>query len=151
MFFLNPENFTQRLRTEWETYGGLILAVDYDSTLVPYWQYEMKDSYEPIQQLIRECKEWGCTIIINTAAAEERHESIKLKLAELNIRWDYFNESPSYIPGIGKGGKVYANVYIDNRGGLWQVYTTLKQLLLERQTILLKKQVKALDRYITKL
>lgn len=131
--YLDPNQFTNRLRKEWDQYGGIIIAVDYDSTLIPYWEYEKGCDFEPIRQLIRDCKDWGCTIIINTAAKEARIEDIKRELATLNIPYDYFNESPPYIKDIGKGSKVYANAYLDDRGGLYQVFVTLNQLVTERK------------------
>jgi hypothetical protein len=132
-YYLDPNKLTERLRKEWETHGGLIIAVDYDSTLIPYWNEEKGADFEPIRQLIRDCKLYDCTIIINTAAKEDRIEAIKEYLKEINIPWDYFNESPPYIKEIGKGSKVYANVYLDDRAGLHQVFTTLQLLLLERR------------------
>lgn len=132
-YYLDPNKLTDRLRKEWEIHGGLIIAVDYDSTLIPYWEDEKGADFEGIRQLIRNCKAYGCTIIINTAAAESRIDTIKKELEEIHIHWDYFNESPPYIKDIGKGSKVYANVYLDDRAGLHQVYTTLQLLLLERK------------------
>jgi len=131
--YLDPNKLTERLRKEWNEYGGLIIAVDFDSTLIPYWPDENEADFESIHQLIRDCKLYGCTIIINTAAKEDRIEKIKDELLDLHIVWDYFNESPPYIKDIGKGGKVYANVYLDDRAGLYQVFITLQQLVLERK------------------
>lgn len=136
-YYLDPNKLTDRLRKEWEKYNGLIIAVDYDSTLIPYWEDEKGADFEPIHQLIRECKTYGCTIIINTAALETRHEEIKENLKRLDIPWDCFNITPPHIylhsKDIGKTGKVYANVYLDDRAGLQQVFATLQLLLLERK------------------
>lgn len=132
-YYLDPNKFTDRLRHEWEQYGGLIIAVDYDSTLIPYWEEEKSANFEPIHKLIRDCKAYGCTIIINTAAKESRIETIKKELHEMDIPWDYFNESPPYIKDIGKGGKVYANAYLDDRAGLCQMFNTLSLLLEEKK------------------
>lgn len=131
-YYLNPVNFENRLRAEWEVHGGLIIAVDVDSTLIPFWEEEKPYDSEAIRQLVRDCKANGCTIIINTAAREERLEQMKIDLRNYNIPWDYFNESPPFIKDIGKGAKVYANAYLDDRGGLYQVYNTLRTLLYER-------------------
>jgi hypothetical protein len=132
-YYLNPEHATQRLREEWDTYGGLIIAVDFDSTLIPYRIHEENADFELIRQLVRECKKYGCIIVINTGSEKARWEGIIDDLKELGIDWDYFNETPPHIKEIGRDGKVYANVYLDDRAGLWEVYTSLNTLLLERK------------------
>lgn len=138
-YYLDPNKFTERLRTEWEQYNGLIIAVDFDSTLFPFWEYEQGHDYAQVHQLIRDCVSYGCTIIINTAASVVRHPAIKHYLEINRIPYHYFNESPSFINDIGRGSKVYANVYLDDRAGMYQVFQTLSLLLLERKNASLER------------
>lgn len=149
-YYLNTNNALARLRNDWYRHGSLIVAVDFDSTLVPYMEYEKTSSFEPIRSLVRDLKTWGCTIIIFTASAEDRHDDIKQQLVDMNIQWDLFNESPANIPNIGKTGKVYANAYLDDRAGLTEVYTNLRQLLLEKELELRTKQVGTLHTALEK-
>ncbi len=146
-YYLNPEHATQRLREEWDKYGGLILAVDYDSTLIPFHIHEENADFERVRQLVRDCKKMGCIIVINTGSERERWEGIKEDLKEMEIPWDYFNETPHHIKNIGRDGKVYANAYLDDRAGLWEVVISLEALLAERTLLLTKKQLKAMHKY----
>jgi hypothetical protein len=130
--YLNSLESLQRLRDEWKKYGKLIVAVDVDSTLIPYHLNEKDDNYEPIREQIRQLFNLGCPIIINTAAEEARWDGIKEKLAYYNIPWTLFNESPPNIPNIVKKGKVYANVYYDDRAGLSEVFRTMAILIGEK-------------------
>jgi hypothetical protein len=139
-YYLDPNKAVDRLRKEWEIHGGLIIAVDVDSTLIPYQQHEWDADFTAIHNLIKGCKTYGCTIIIFTAAAEERHENMKQAIAKLGIEWDYFNESPPYIKEVGKTGKVYANVFLDDRAGLCETFNALSFLLAERRAILATRQ-----------
>lgn len=144
--YLNPSNTLQRLREDWDKHGGIIVSVDFDSTLVPYMEDEKAyiKEFEKIRQLVRELHSFGCTIVINTASAESRWEGIKEELNTLAIPYDYFNETPPNVPNVGKHGKVYANVYLDDRAGLSEVFNHLQQLLTEKKLELAVKQQAAL-------
>lgn len=150
-YYLHPEHATQRLREEWNKYGSLIIAVDYDSTLIPFHIHEENSDFERIRQLIRDCYAMGCTIIINTGSELARWEGIMDELKELNIPWHLFNESPAYLGEIGKNGKVYANAYIDDRAGLWQVVRDLELLVQERKHASAYKAAESANNYISKL
>jgi hypothetical protein len=148
MYYLNPDNAIHRLREEWIAHNGLIVAVDFDSTLCPYKDYEKEyDKHfgvHTIKNLVRELKEAGCTIIIWTARAEHKHQEAKDWLAANDIKWDYFNEDSEAALKYGPvGRKIYANAYLDDRAGLWQVYHQLQGLLKEYKDCLLNNQTKS--------
>jgi hypothetical protein len=129
-FYLNPNNALQRLREEWNTYGNLIVAVDFDSTLCPYKDIEMGSGYAVVE-LVRKLKKAGCTIIIWTASEPERWDDIKKWLEDYDVQWDYFNDNSPKVKF--KQRKIYANAFLDDRAGLYEVYNALNQLLLERE------------------
>jgi DNA-binding LacI/PurR family transcriptional regulator len=130
-YFLNPINALDRLRREWKEHNGLIVAVDFDSTLCPYKQYEIDVDSELIRQLVRELAQYGCTIIIWTAAEKERHEGIKQYLHDRAIPFHYFNEDAPTSRLKYMTRKLYYNILLDDRAGLYEVYTMLCQLLAE--------------------
>lgn len=130
-YFLNPVNTLDRLRREWREHGGLIVAVDFDSTLCPYKQYEIDVDSELIRQLVRELAHYGCTIIIWTAAEEERHPQVKQYLSDHAVPYHYFNEDAPTSRLKYRTRKLYYNVLLDDRAGLHEVYTALCQLLNE--------------------
>jgi hypothetical protein len=131
--YLDPNMALERLRNEWAQHGRLIIAFDYDSTVMPYKQAEYKFDYEPVRELLRELHKEGCILICFTASAPERYEKIKEELKTIKVPFDYFNQSPDFIKGIGGSVKVYANAFLDDRAGLHEVYNNLRILLLERK------------------
>lgn len=130
--YLDPNKALQRLREDWKKHNRLIVAVDFDSTLYPYMADEYSYDFTPIRQLVRDLYELGCTIIIFTASEESRWEGIKQELNRIEVPYNLFNLSPEGIPNIGKAGKVYANAYLDDRAGLYEVFTHLSILVAEK-------------------
>jgi hydroxymethylpyrimidine pyrophosphatase-like HAD family hydrolase len=130
-YYLNPNNTLKRLRDEWNKHKSLIIAVDFDSTIHPYQHYEVKDDSELIRQLVKELYDAGCTIIIWTASDDHRHDEIKRLLDRYDIKYHHFNENSPTVPYQNR--KIYANAFLDDRSGLYEVYTALRQLLTERK------------------
>lgn len=128
-YYLNPLHALKRLRREWKEHGGLIVAVDFDSTLCPYRDYEVESDTEIVRELVRELYNYGCTIIIWTAAEKERHEGQKQWLKDNNISWHHFNEQPTASKYDSR--KVYANAFLDDRAGMSEVFSALSQVLTE--------------------
>lgn len=128
--YLKPNSAYERLWAEYQKHKSLIVAVDYDDTLFDF--HNTGESYEMIHQLIRNLHSIGCKIIIWTGS--ENIDEIDFYLREKNIPWDLINEN-LVINGKWASGKdsrkVYANVYIDDRSGLEQVYTDLNRLFFE--------------------
>lgn len=131
--YLDPNVALNRLRNEWQAHGRLIIAFDVDSTVLPFHEHENTDDYEPIRQLLRDLHEQKCILICFTAASPDRWEGIQQRLKEINVSYDFFNTSPSFIPNVVEHGKVYANAYLDDRAGLFEVYSALSHLILERK------------------
>lgn len=131
--YLNPNVALERLRNEWKKHGKLIVAFDVDSTVLPFHPDEREDNYEPIRQLLRDLHELGCTLICFTAASSKRWPDIIAQLAVIDVPFDKFNSTPSYIPDVSVTGKVYANAYLDDRAGLFETYSHLNQLVLEKR------------------
>jgi hypothetical protein len=134
-YYLNPLNALNRLREEWNKHNGLIVAVDFDSTLKAHKDHEVSDAViwvnVKIANLVRDLHSLGCTIVIWTAAKEARHNEIKEWLEYNRIPYHYFNED---VIGIKyQTRKLYANVFLDDRAGLYEVYTMLTQLVTEKK------------------
>jgi hypothetical protein len=129
--YLNKENTFNRLKEEWLKYGKIIVAYDVDSTVLPFHDYEVEDDYSIVHTLIRELNQLNCTLIVFTAAEEIRWEEIKSKLNKLELPYHYFNESPPEILGLVKNGKVYANIYLDDRSSLYASVELLQELIRE--------------------
>src|SRR6187549_3870916 len=98
--YLSYEKTFNRLKEEWLKYGKIIVAYDVDSTVLPFHEHEAEDDYKIIHDLIHELNKLNCTLIVFTAAEENRWDGIKEKLKKINLPYHYFNQSPPEIPGL---------------------------------------------------
>lgn len=128
--YLQPNSAYERLWAEYNKYGSLIVAVDFDDTLYDF--HKAGNTYEQVKQLVKDLKEIGCYIIIWTGNQDT--EFVTQYLVENNIPFDSINEEAPISKKLLNGKfprKVYANVYIDDRAGLFQVYQDLTNLVYE--------------------
>lgn len=126
--YLQPNSAYERLWAEYNRYGSLIVAVDFDDTVYDF--HGTGDSYEMVRQLVRDLKDINCFIIIWTG--NQNIEFVTNFLNENNIPFDSINDEAPISKKLLNGNfprKVYANVYIDDRGGMEQVYSDLTKLI----------------------
>lgn len=121
-FYMIFENFYNRLESEYKKYGKLIIAVDYDDTIYDY--HNSGRNYDCVIDLLRRWKDHA-EIIIFTSSAETRFDEMRKYLDEHSIPYNAINEELSASFG---GRKVYANVHIDDRGGIETPYKALSML-----------------------
>ena len=121
--------YTNRLVNEWLKNGKIIIACDLDDTIIPYNE-EIKDNCKKMVDLILECQKEGIYFIINTARNEERLQNAKEQVEALGIEVHGINQMhPEWGRPYGINGKVYANIFLDDRGGFWDAYWTLSNAL----------------------
>jgi len=132
--YLSVDTTYNRLKEEWLKYGKIIVAYDVDSTVLPFHGHEADDDYSIIHKLISELHELNCTLIVFTAAEENRWDDIKEKLKKIDLPYHYFNQSPPEISGLVAKGKVYANIYLDDRASLYASVELLQKLINEIKT-----------------
>lgn len=119
---MEKENkYLQRLYQEWKQHGKIIVGVDFDDTISP-WKFKDAESLEKIDktiQILRVAHETGAYIVIFTACSPDRYEEIQKYCEKIRLPIDTINKTPFEIPeGYGKGGKIYANIFLDDRAGL---------------------------------
>lgn len=119
--YLNDDNVVRRLLDEWNQYGILIIAFDYDNTVYDYHNNGVE--FPRVIALLRECKLIGAHIVCFTSCDESRYGDIREYLKSKEIPCDAINETPDFIPF--KGRKVYFNILLDDRAGLASAYQTL--------------------------
>jgi hypothetical protein len=121
--------FINRLVNEWLKNGKLIIACDLDDTIIPYNE-EIKDNCQKVVDLILECQKVGIIFIINTARGEKQLENARNQVEELGIEVHGVNQMhEEWGRSYGINGKVYANIFLDDRGGLMENYWILSETL----------------------
>lgn len=130
-YYLSEENCYQRLRAEFQKYGRLIFCVDFDDTVYDF--HKLGRSYEDVLSLLRRWEPYS-EVVILTGNGPEQYPQIEAYLRDKNIRFKGINCDSSVAFG---GRKTYANVYLDDRGGLPSVYRMLSRLIdeIERGTV----------------
>jgi hypothetical protein len=121
--------YVNRLVTEWLKNGKIIIGCDLDDTIIPYNE-EIKDNCKKMVDLILECQKEGIIFLINTARNEHQLERAKQQVEELGIIVHGVNKMHNeWDKPYGVNGKIYANIFLDDRGGFWDSYETLSNAL----------------------
>lgn len=114
--------FVDRLSREWIEFGKLIVAVDFDDTIYPHNRY--KDCDEVIS-FLKEINP-NIRIIINTARSKSFFPRIYEYCEGIGLIIETINTNCVPLP-FGNDGKVYANIYLDDRAGLDQALSILRK------------------------
>lgn len=116
-------NCYRRLEEEFRKYGKLIFCVDYDDTVYDF--HKKGRTYDSLIGLLKRWEPYS-EIIIFTANGEEKYSEMEEYLNSIGLKYKGINCDSSVKCN---GRKVYANVYIDDRGGLPAVYDMLSLLI----------------------
>jgi len=114
---MDTGKFVARLTDEWLRYGKIIIAVDFDDTLKPWSDIVSQQDCDEVIALLIECKKSGAYVVVNTACNPDRFEEIRGYCSSKGLQVDKINANPINLP-YGTHGKVYANIYLDDRGDL---------------------------------
>jgi hypothetical protein len=121
--------YTNRLAKEWLKNGKIIIACDLDDTIIPY-NDDIKDNCQIMVDLILDCQKEGIIFLINTARSEYQLQKAKEQVEELGIVVHGVNQMhEGWDKPYGLNGKLYANIFLDDRGGFWDSYWTLSNAL----------------------
>lgn len=122
-WYISEENCYQRLEDEYKKYGKLIFCVDFDDTVYDF--HKIGRTYDDVIDLLKRWENHS-EVIFFTGNGEDKYPQIEQYLQEKGIKYKGINCDSSVAFG---GRKVYANVYIDDRGGLPSVYCMLNKLI----------------------
>ena len=122
-YYLQAGASYARLEEEFRKYGKLIFCVDFDDTIFDF--HKKGRTYNDLIQLLHRWEPYS-EVIIFTGNGEGTHQMIEEYLGEHKIMHRGINCNASVA---FPGRKIYANVYIDDRGGLIQVYNELLTLI----------------------
>ena len=120
--------YKERLYKEWKQHGKIIIAVDYDSTISPWPTIDNQEDIKKVIELLQIAYNTGAYIVINTCSKPDRYESIQKHCDELKIPIDSININPVELP-YGLNGKIYANIYLDDRAGLNEALDQLESVM----------------------
>ena len=90
--YLDNTYATKRLVAEFEAYGSIVVAYDFDDTVFDF--HKKGRSYQKVIELLRKAKTHGCYLICWTA--NEDLDFVKNYLLENGIPFDAINEDPPF-------------------------------------------------------
>ncbi len=122
-YYLKSENSFSRLVDEYQKYGTLSIAFDFDDTIYDF--HQKGRTYNNLIKLLRSLKSINCYLICWTG--QEDLTFVANYLSKNNIPFDSINENPPFYRSSSR--KIYANAYLDDRSGLNQVYQELSKLI----------------------
>jgi hypothetical protein len=129
-YLMMGKNFI-RLVDEYKKYNSLIIAVDFDDTLFDF--HKKGEKYNNLIKLIQDLKKLNCYIIIWTGNQDVKFVSEYCN--KNDIPFDSINEDSPVAKELylknnqSAPRKIYANVYLDDRSGLIQMYIELSYLV----------------------
>lgn len=122
--------YVKRLFEEWKKHGKIIIAVDFDDTICMWNPHFNKPDIERVIKLIKQAYLTGAYIVIFTASDIDRYPEIQKYCDELQIPISAINTNPIDLP-YGKNGKIYANIFLDDRAGLIESCNILEEALYQ--------------------
>lgn len=125
--YFDRENCIKRLSAEYAKHGQLIVALDFDDTIFDF--HKKGSTHEAVIGLINECQDLGFHIVIFTASPKERYDFIREHCATVGIKPKAINENALPELKYGQNGKIYFNILLDDRAGLWEAYMTLRAVV----------------------
>ena len=124
--------YTERLIKEWNQHSKIVIGVDYDSTISPWHTIDNKEDIERTIKVLQDCMLVGAYIVINTCSNSDRYREISEYCVKIGIKVDEINNNAIDLP-YGKSGKIYANIYLDDRSGLTQALDILEEAMYRQR------------------
>lgn len=118
----NPSFLLMRLIEQYQKQERLIVAYDFDDTVKPYWCAGCTQ----VQSILRRLRD-NISAYFIVYTCNKDHDKIKKFLDENEIPYDSINENAPFAPQIE--GKLFYNVFLDDKAGLGEVVNTLDQFL----------------------
>ncbi len=112
-----------RITKEWDQHKNLIIGVDYDDTISP-WGLNTIEECSWVLDKLKQYQKQGAYITINTACNPDRFDEIQQFCKNHELVITGINTNHVDLP-YGKTGKIYANIYLDDRAGLHEAIEIL--------------------------
>lgn len=135
--YLDSLNCVDRLYREYLKYKKLFVAVDFDDTIYDF--HNKGYTYPKLIDLVKRCQKLGFYITIFTGNPKEKFDFIREYCHNIGIKVDSINENPIPMP-IGNSGKIYYNILLDDRAGLYSAYQELLSVVEKAESNVGNKQ-----------
>ena len=125
----NQQACLERLKNEYDKYGKLIVAFDFDNTIYDFHKNE--GNYSEVIDLLKECIKLEFDLILFTVDEDPDKVSEKVRWLVSNDLWSY-KSSHFFVntgPLFSRSRKPYYNILLDDRAGLEESYNILKQVV----------------------
>lgn len=125
----NQQACLERLKNEYNKYGKLIVAFDFDNTIYDFHKNE--GDYSEVIDLLKECIKLEFDLILFTVDEDPDKVSEKVRWLVSNDLWSY-KSSHFFVntgPLFSGSRKPYYNILLDDRAGLEESYNILKQVV----------------------
>lgn len=124
--YASTERCVKRLLGEYRIHKSLIVAVDFDDTVFDF--HEAGFEYPEVLRILWECQLLGFHLVLFTGTHPDKYESQIAYMAEHGIVIRCVNQNPIPLP-FGNHGKMYYNILLDDRAGLGQACSILRQTI----------------------
>lgn len=124
--YFDTNRAINRLYSEWKKHPKLIIACDFDDTV--YDTHNNDFTFDEVFSLLHECKKLNFYVVMFTASQVSRYSMIESYMKSKGIIIDGINKNVVDLP-YGTNGKIYANIFLDDRAGLFQASTILLGLI----------------------
>lgn len=121
--FLSPDAQLERLLSDYQTHGTLIVAFDFDNTIFDF--HKKGYTFPRVIELLKKCNTLGFILVVFTSSKDQ--EFIKEHLASIGVAYWGINKSP--VDSCSTPEKPYFNILLDDRAGLLSAYATLKNVV----------------------
>ena len=125
----NQQACLERLKNEYDKYGKLIVAFDFDNTIYDF--HKNGGDYSEVIDLLKECIKLEFDLILFTVDEDPNKVSEKVRWLVSNDLWSY--KSLHFFVNTGPlfsgSRKPYYNILLDDRAGLEESYNILKQVI----------------------
>jgi len=128
--FLNTNRIFNRLEEDYNRFGTLYVAVDFDNTIYDWESHGYR--FEKVIALLKDCNKYDLKLFIYSASPKERYPLIKEYCESIGIKIDAINEDLYDWQDKSKdytNSKLFYSILLDDRAGLPTAYHALHAFL----------------------
>lgn len=118
----------RRLIRDYQKYGNVCIAFDYDNTLFDY-HGDNPMNIEPCLELMRRCQKNGIDLVLWTCSNKERWININSYLGSKGIHKYLINETKAKYNIVQGSPKPFFSLLLDDRAGLGHSMRVLSTFL----------------------